>query len=156
MALFLKSREPERVPGVRIPLPLPNKTKDMSKLMQIRKDFLEARKTNNIVTKNLLSTFIGEVELSLKGENPQSEDVIVETLSKKLIKNATIVGSETSKKEIEILENYLPKMASKDEIKEYLIDKDLTLGGRLIGLVKQHFNGNVDTQIVKEAIVELS
>ncbi|MCP4521028.1 MAG: GatB/YqeY domain-containing protein [Cytophagales bacterium] len=66
------------------------------------------------------------------------------------------MNTADSKQEITILEKYLPKQASKDEVTEFLQDKDLTLGGRLIGLAKQHFNGNVDPQIVKEVIAELS
>jgi len=128
----------------------------MSKLEQIRKDLLEARKSKNIIAKNLLSTFVGEVELSLKGEHLNTDpDLVVELLTKKFIKNATSIGNEVAKQEIEILNTYLPKMASKDEVKEFLSYQDLSLGGRLIGLAKQHFNGNVDPNLIKETIAEL-
>lgn len=127
----------------------------MNKLDQIKKDFLFARKNKDTLAKSLLSTFIGEVELSLKGEKPKGVDETVETLAKKFIKNALVIDNDVSKQEIEILNEYLPKMASKQEVLEFLKDKDLTLGGRLIGLAKQHFNGNVDPQIVKQTIALL-
>jgi uncharacterized protein YqeY len=128
----------------------------MNKLEQIKKDFLFARKNKDTLAKSLLSTFIGEVELNLKGENPKGVDETVETLAKKFIKNASTINNDVAKEEIKILEHYLPKMASKEEVAEFLKDKDLTLGGRLIGLAKQHFNGNVDPLIVKGVIAELS
>ena len=156
MALVLKTRVLERAPGVRIPLPLLKKEKVMSKLELVRKDLLEARKSKDLVAKNLLSTFVGEIELSLKGDIKGTEDSVVESIAKKFIKNASTIGNDVANKEISILEGYLPKQASKDEVKEFLQDKDLTLGGRLIGLAKQHFNGNVDPLTVKEAIAELS
>lgn len=130
----------------------------MNKLEQIKKDFLFARKNKDILAKSLLSTFIGEVELNLKGENPKSINETVETIAKKFIKNASTINNDISKQEIEILNNYLPKMASKDEIINFLKDKDLSLGGRLIGEAKKHFGGNVDPQLVKQsiALIELS
>jgi len=128
----------------------------MNKLEQIKKDFLIARKNKDILAKPLLSTLIGEVELQLKSENPKGIDETVEALAKKFIKNANQVGTEDAKQEIQILENYLPKMANKDEIIRFLQNKDLSLGGRLIGEAKKHFGGNVDPNDVKEVIVELT
>jgi uncharacterized protein YqeY len=127
----------------------------MSKLEAIRKDLLVARKSDDKIKKNLLSTFVGEVELTLKGSNPGTEDSIVETLAKKFIKNASTIGNDVSRKEIVILEGYLPQMASKSEVLDFLQDKDLSLGGRLIGEAKKHFGGNVDPQLVKQAIALL-
>ena len=128
----------------------------MTKLEQIKSELLVARKSGDKVKKNLLSTFVGEVELTLKGENPKSENEIVETLAKAFIKNAEKVGNDVATEEVAILKEYLPQMASLDEVKELLKDKDLTLGGRLIGLAKKEFNGNVDPKIVNQAIKELS
>jgi len=126
----------------------------MSKLELVKKDLLEARKSKNVITKNLLSTFVGEIETSLKNENIDI-DTLVESLAKKFIKNASTIDNDVSRKEIEILNEYLPKMASKQEILEFLRNKDLSLGGRLIGEAKNHFGGNVDPALVKQTIALL-
>lgn len=126
----------------------------MSKLDKINADFLEARKTNNTVVKNLLSTFKGEYENQSKS-GLSDGDELVHTIAKKMIKSAEQVGTDVAMQEIEILKGYLPIMVSIEQIKEFLLTQDLTLGGRLIGITKSHFNGNVDPKLIQEAISNL-
>ena len=129
----------------------------MSKLETIRKDLLVARKSKDKdkVLINLLTTLVGEIELSLKGEKPKDVETTVEELAKKFTKNAKVVNGENEKREITYLSQFLPQVASMEAVKEFLKDKDLTLGGRLIGMAKQHFGGKVDPQTVNIAINEL-
>tara|TARA_R110000737_G_scaffold33578_1_gene51870 strand:- start:208 stop:600 length:393 start_codon:yes stop_codon:yes gene_type:complete len=129
----------------------------MNKLEQIKKDLLEARKSKDELIKNLLSTFIGEYENIAKDDKgvAYTSDVLVENISKKFIKSAKLVNTEDSKLEIKYLEQFLPQVASMEAVKDFLKDKDLTLGGRLIGMAKQHFGGKVDPQTVNQAINEL-
>ena len=75
---------------------------------------------------------------------------------RKFIKSAKAVGTSDANDEIEILEAYLPASATKEEVLEFLRDKDLSLGGRLIGEAKRHFNGNVDVDLVKSTIALLT
>jgi uncharacterized protein YqeY len=123
------------------------------KIDKINADFLEARKNNNTVVKNLLSTFKGEYENQSK--TGLSGDELVHTIAKKMIKSAEQVGTDVAMQEIEILKTYLPIMVSIEEITEFLKTQDLTLCGRLIGITKSHFNGNVDPKLIQEAISNL-
>ena len=125
----------------------------MSKIEQIRKDLLFTLKNKDYLAKDLLRTFVGEYENQAK--NGKSGDELVHEIAKKMIKSAETIGDDKAKQEIEILEQYLPEMASKEEIIEFLRDKDLSLGGRLIGMAKQHFSGNVDPALVKQTIALL-
>lgn len=124
----------------------------MSKIEKIKLDYLAARKSNNTVVKNLLSTFIGEYDNQSKDGKGVNSDELVHIIAKKMIKSAELVGTETAQEEINILNTYLPQMASREEVLEFLKNQDMSLGGRLIGLAKQHFNGNVDPNLVKELI----
>jgi len=130
----------------------------MNKIETIKREYLDSRKSGDSITKNLLSTFIGEYDNQAKDPNGNitTSDELVHSIAKKMIKSAETIGSEVAKQEIQILEKYLPQMASKAEIIEFLRDNDLSLGCRLIGSAKQHFGGNVDPKMVQEAIKELS
>ena len=99
----------------------------MSKLETIRKDLLVARKSKDKdkVLINLLTTLVGEIELSLKGENPKDVETTVEELAKKFTKNAKVVNGEDEKREITYLSQFLPQVASMEAVKEFLKDKDL-------------------------------
>ena len=124
-------------------------------LTQLKKDLLFARKNNDTLAKNLLSTLIGQIESDLKSGGAD-EDKLTESVIRKFIKSAKTLGTTEANEEIEILEAYLPQSASKEEVLEFLRDKDLSLGGRLIGEAKKHFNGNVDVDLVKQTIALLN
>ncbi len=55
------------------------------------------------------------------------------------VTRVVVVGNDVATEEVAILKDYLPQMVSLDEVKDFLKDKDLTLGGRLIGLAKKEF-----------------
>ena len=122
----------------------------MSKIDEIKTEYLQARKSGNKIVKDLLSTFIGEYDN--QSVDAEGGDQLVEAIAKKMTKSAETIGSEASLSEIRILSKYLPNTASLEEVKHFLKDMDLTLGGRLIGMAKKHFNGNVDPKTVNEAI----
>jgi len=129
----------------------------MKKIDVLKNEFLLARKNNNVLKKQLLSTVLGEYNnLSKRDSFDGNSDLLIENISKKMIKSLNEIGGEDASKEISIMETFLPNMASKSEIKDFLSDKDLTLGGRLIGLAKQHFDGKVDAKLVKTIIDEMT
>ena len=70
--------------------------------------------------------------------------------------------AQDEKKELEILEEYLPKMMSKEEIlktarikKEELGIEDKSKAGMLIGAIMKDLAGKADGESVKEAVNEL-
>ena len=100
----------------------------MSTLEQIKKDQFEARKNKEALKASLLTTLFSEA--SMKGKNAGRETTEEETIQvvQKFLKgvNETISFLEkahndealtTAKTEKSILEGYLPKMATEDEIK---------------------------------------
>lgn len=125
----------------------------MEKINKLDLEFLIARKTNDVLAKNLLSTFKGEYENGSK--NGITGDELIHTIAKKMIKSAELIGTDIAKREIEILKRYLPEMATIEQIIDFLRDKDLSSGGKLIGLAKSHFNNNVDPKLIQQVIKEL-
>lgn len=125
----------------------------MEKINKLDLEFLIARKTNDVLAKNLLSTFKGEYENGSK--NGITGDELIHAIAKKMIKSAELIGTDIAKREIEILKRYLPEMATIEQIIDFLRDKDLSSGGKLIGLTKSHFNNNVDPKLIQQVIKEL-
>lgn len=94
----------------------------MNKITQLEKDILTARKENNTVAKNLLMTLKGEFQNVTKNGQAESDETL-EKLIRKFVKNAELIGNETAKAEIEILNGYLPKQLSENEVREIVITK---------------------------------
>ena len=144
----------------------------MTILTQIKKDQLVARKEGNKMVREVLTTLISDAEMIGKNDgNRPVEDIEVIRLIKKYIKTieenikiATdgryITGQEFEKI---ILEGYLPKQLSKEElviaIDTILVDNDiLTMKG--MGLVMKslmekyegQFDGKEASSIVKSRL----
>ena len=119
----------------------------------ISADFMAAYKQKNMEKKNFLGVIKGEVQTQIgKGIDPTDENVI--KVIKKIEKSLLEINSDESKKELEYLTPYLPKMMGEDElmglIKEFIgSDKSIN-----IGTVMKHFNQNykglVDNKMVQE------
>ena len=88
----------------------------MEKIKQIEKAILEARLKKDDLTKNLLQTLKGEFENALKNGEPSS-DQLVEKIAKKMVKGAELVGTDDAKREIEILNAFLPAQLREADIK---------------------------------------
>lgn len=140
----------------------------MEKFKQIEKEILQSRLTKNELAKNLLQTLKGEYENAVKNGKPAG-DSLVESLAKKMIKNAEIVGTEDAKKEIEILKQYVPVELSEDQVKSIIVkimegapDKvsNYRLGnkgviGWFMGEVMRETNKTVDAKLAGKLIQEL-
>jgi len=87
---------------------------------RVNADYLKAFKEKNTVVKNLLSVVKGEIQTVEKntGSTSLSDEEVIKILNKtaKSLKETINAGSEQAKTELEIVETYLPKQMSKEEI----------------------------------------
>ena len=131
----------------------------MTKVETLNKRLIEARKTRNNLEKNLLLTFKGEYENSVK--NGKSDgDELIESIAKKMIKNAETIGNEDSKKEIEVLSIFMPEMMSEEMITQmvaHIIASSPGLNmGSYMGMVMKSNKNNIDAKIVSKVIKKLT
>lgn len=124
---------------------------------QIKKDLTAAIKAKDEERKNALRVVLGEFSRLDKKE--LSDDDIVKIL-KKLNKSEREVlaakGGPADSKFIETLENYLPKMATEAEIKDW-IEKNVDVAGlknkmQAMGQIMKHFGATADGNTVKSIL----
>lgn len=119
----------------------------------IKKDFLQSRKAGDKLKANLLSTLIGEIENAMKSGSKETPDLVAISKIKAFIKNASVSanhGNESAVLEIQILEHYLPKMLSEQEILEktaHLPDFKSKMQ-----FLKQEFPGLYDGKLASEVL----
>lgn len=98
----------------------------MSILEQIRADSVSARKSGDKLKSGLLVTLLSEAQTVGKNAGRETTDEETIAVIKKFIKNSNqvaeaardnITAETNAYKEIEILESYLPKQLTEDEIK---------------------------------------
>lgn len=78
---------------------------------------LNSRKNKDELTKSLLLTVKGEFQNKLKTSN-KSEDELLESIAKSMIKSSETIGTDDSKEEIKILKKFMPNMLSEDEVED--------------------------------------
>jgi uncharacterized protein YqeY len=99
---------------------------------KINADYMSAFKSRNVVAKNVLSVIKGDVQLMEKNQMVEtlSDEEVIKILNKsvKSLKetNASFPSAQTAE-ELSIVEAYLPKQMSEDDIKLHI--KDLIDGG---------------------------
>jgi len=99
---------------------------------KINADYMLAFKSKNVVAKNVLSVIKGDVQLMEKNQMVEtlSDEEVIKILNKsvKSLKetNASFPSAQTAE-ELSIVEAYLPKQMSEDDIKLHI--KDLIDGG---------------------------
>jgi uncharacterized protein YqeY len=126
---------------------------------QINKDYMTAFKEKNVVAKNLLSVVKGEIQTTEKntGSELSDEDVVkILTKTAKSLKEMANSGSEMAKTELEIVEAYLPKQMSKDEITQKvteLVNSGITQMG---AIMKEFSSLPADKKMVSEIVRELT
>ena len=114
-------------------------------------------------------------ELVAKGKKPTEEidDKDAITVLKRLAKQRKEAAesyekggraelAEKEKTELKIIEEYLPQMASREDIEKVVRAKlsgvdaiDKAAAGKLVGAVMKEFNGTADGALVKEVIDQL-
>jgi len=126
---------------------------------QINKDYMIAFKAKNMVAKNLLSVVKGEIQTIEKNtgvENMSDEDVLkILTKTSKSLKEMVATGNEQAKEELSIIEAYLPKQMSKEEVVAKVTEL-VNSGVTQIGAIMKEFaNLPADKKLVSEAIKEI-
>lgn len=125
----------------------------------ISKNYMQAFKDKNVVAKNLLSVVKGEIQTIEKNtgtENLSDEEVlkILNKTAKSLKETIEKTGDTESKLQLEIVESYLPKQLSKEEIVAK-VNEIVASGVTNIGLIMKEFATlPVDRKIVSEVVKE--
>lgn len=115
----------------------------MSLKERINKEYLDAFKSRDIFKKTVLSVIKGEIQTIEKKQNVEnlSDEEITKILQKsvKSLNEMIKTGDEDSKKELEIINSYLPKQMSESEI-EVKIKELISEGADNIGLIMKEFS----------------
>lgn len=141
----------------------------MSLFEKLKTERIEAMKSKDSVKKDLLGCLISESSKETK--EPLDEKVIATI--KKFIKNAEEVQKVAqefndmnnfrkwgkAQSEIVILESYLPKQLTKDELYNEIHGKMQHGGGTTVGIIMNHlktnFNGRYDGKVASDIIKEM-
>ena len=136
----------------------------MSVLEKLKADQLTARKARKSEESSLLTTLISDVVMLGKNESRESTDADVTTIIRRFLKSANEnmghAGDRRDKEwcdrldaEIEILNRYLPKQMSADEIKA-AVDHQTKNKGALMKYLKDNFSGQYDGKVASQVVDE--
>jgi uncharacterized protein YqeY len=111
---------------------------------KINADYLTAFKTKNVIAKNILSVIKGEIQTIEKNtgsENLSNEEVIkiLNKTAKSLKETISLSGDQKSIQELEIVESYLPKQMSDEEITRKITEV-ISTGATNIGMIMKEFS----------------
>ena len=124
---------------------------------KINSDFMIAFKDKEMDKKNFLGLIKGEIQLQ-EGRGVESTDENILIVLKKLEKSLSQNGDENSKKELEYLSPYMPKMMSEDEIRNIIInlkEEGLNNLGQIMGEFNKNFKGKADNKLVSQVAKEV-
>lgn len=132
----------------------------MSIQKRTKQDLPAAIKSKNEKRKDALRVIIGEFERSVKKE--LSDDEAIKIL-KKLVKSEKELlekkGAETDSEFVRVVENYLPKMATDEEIMEWIkqnIDfSEFKNKMQAMGSIMKHFGATADGNAVKKILQKM-
>jgi len=131
----------------------------MSLKEKISADYMTAFKSKNVVAKNLLSVIKGEIQTQEKntGVETLSDEEVTKILNKtvKSLKETIDKGGETSKVELEIIEGYLPKQLSREDIVAKVTELKVAGITNIGQIMKEFASLPVDRKIVSEVIKEV-
>lgn len=139
----------------------------MSLFNQLKTERIEAMKSKDSIKKDLLGCLISE---SSKETKEPSDEKVIATI-KKFIKNCDDSINMSQREpdiksyidkldtEINILESYLPKQLTKDELYNEIHGKMQHGGGTTVGIIMNHlktnFNGRYDGKVASDIIKEM-
>jgi len=127
---------------------------------KINADFMTAFKSKNMVAKSILSVVKGEIQTVEKntGSDNLSDAEVTKILTKtvkSLKETIALANDEKSKLELEVLEVYLPKQMSKEEVTSK-VNELVGLGITQIGAIMKEFASlPADKKMVSEVIKEV-
>lgn len=124
---------------------------------RISKDYMTAMKEKNVVAKNLLSVMKGEIQnVEIEKGSISDEDVVkILTKTAKTLKEMVLNGSTEASLELEIVETYLPKQMTKEEISAKvteLVNSGVTQMG---AIMKEFATLPADKKLVSQIFNEL-
>jgi uncharacterized protein YqeY len=127
---------------------------------KINADYIKAFKEKNTVKKNLLSVVKGEITTIEKntGESDLSDESVTKILmkiAKSLKENFAMSGDEESKSQLIIVEEYLPKQMSREEITSkvnQLVSSGVT---QLGSIMKEFATLPADKKIVSDVVRDI-
>ena len=126
---------------------------------RVNADYLKAFKEKNTVAKNLLSVVKGEIQTIEKNtgvDNLSDEDVLkILTKTSKSLKEMVSGGNEQAQIELAMIESYLPKQMSKEEVTQKVTEL-VNSGVTNIGLIMKEFAQlPADKKMVSEVVKEV-
>jgi uncharacterized protein YqeY len=140
----------------------------MSLLDKIREDQLLARKTGAGAKALLLTTLIGEAAMIGKnnGNRPTTDEETIKVINKFIKNNAEFLSKITDEKkklalnlEQEILNGYLPKQLTTEEMREHITSLKLTQPnlnlGSIMSFFKKNFAGLYDGRVLSTLAGEM-
>ena len=126
---------------------------------RVNADYMKAFREKNTVVKNLLSVVKGEIQTIEKntGSDNLSDEDVIKILNKtaKSLKETIAAGSEQAKVELSVVESYLPKQMSKEEVTSKvteLVNSGITNIG---AIMKEFATLPADKKMVSETIKEV-
>jgi uncharacterized protein len=129
----------------------------------LKEDLKESMKAKNMERVNAIRVIMGEFPRlnKLAGELPTDDEVL--KILKGLKKNEEIVLEKLNKTEsvyLNVIEGYLPKTMSKEEIKAFILSSGInTKGGenvgQLTGKLMKDLKGKAEGSLVKEVLTEM-
>lgn len=125
---------------------------------QIKSSYIEARKNNNTLKKNLFGVILGEIQnQELRGQVMNDENVLY--ILKKIEKSLSQINTSESRDEIELIKPYLPQSMSEDMINRILLELIENGIPKNMGELMKAFNllykGKADNSIVSQQIKKL-
>lgn len=124
---------------------------------RISKDYMTAMKEKNVVAKNLLSVMKGEIQnVEIEKGSISDEDVVkILTKTTKTLKEMVLNGSTEASLELEIVEAYLPKQMTKEEISAKVTEL-VNSGVTQMGAIMKEFTSlPADKKMVSQIFNEL-
>ena len=132
----------------------------MTLQQQMKKNLVTAMKSKDEDTKSALRVIMGEFGRQDKKEVPDDEVI---GILKKLVKSEKEVLERTGEAAsafLDIVESYLPKMASEEEIRDW-IEKNVDFSQfknnmQAMGSIMKHFGAAADGNAVKKVLQSFS
>ena len=136
---------------------------------EIKKANIQAMKDKDAVARSIYSVVLNKIMLETIKKREKGEELVdadVSNLLQKTIKElseekenyAKVGNSEevaTIEKQIEIASKYLPKMLSRDEIKEIIMALEDKSIPNVMKHFKMNYNGKCDMRLVQEVLREI-
>jgi uncharacterized protein len=129
----------------------------------LKEDLKESMKAKNMDRVNAIRVIMGEFPRlnKLAGELPTDDEVL--KILKGLKKNEEMVLEKLNKTEsvyLNVIEGYLPKTMSKEEIKGFILSSGINLNGgenigQLTGKLMKDLKGKAEGSLVKEVLTEM-